>query len=656
MDMYSGNEVTARMKELARELNNASRAYYQEAREVMSNKEYDALYDELVRLEKESGIVLAGSPTQKVGYEVVSALPKLRHAKPMMSLDKTKDPDALLEWLGDNDALLSWKLDGLTVVLTYEGGELKQAATRGNGEIGEEITANARTFRNLPLRIPFAGHLVVRGEAILSYEQFERVNRELEADAQYKNPRNLCSGSVRQLNSAVTAERGVDVIVYALVEIDGEGLDFGDSREKQWQFVKRQGFTLVDYERINKTNLKAELKRFSERVESFPYPVDGLVLALDSLSLGEELGNTAKFPRHSIAFKWQDETAETRLLYIEWSPSRTGAINPVAVFEPVELEGTTVQRASVHNVSVLEELKLGSGDKVRVYKANMIIPQISENLTPGELDPIPERCPRCGGETAVIMKESAKVLYCTNPACPAKTLRSLEHFVSRPAMNIEGLSEMTLQRFMDEGWLENFVDLYRLGEHKQEIAELDGFGEKSAEKILAAIDASRNTKLSRLLAAIGIPGVGPAGAKALEAAFQADLEKLTAASPEEIAAVEGFGSILADQVHDYFRNEENRRLLDLLLKELTLEKEDVGEQKLSGLTFVITGSLNRFENRDLLKEELEKRGAKVAGSVSAITSYLINNDINSGSSKNKKARELGIEIIDEETMIARFLQ
>ena len=643
-----------RMKELVQLLGEASRAYYQGTGELMSNFEYDRLYDELETLEKKTGLILSNSPTHKIGYEVVSSLPKIRHKEPMKSLDKTKDPQELLAWLGSHEALLSWKLDGLTVVLTYEGGRLVQAATRGNGEIGEEITANARTFKNLPLEIPCKGSLVIRGEAVISYKDFERINRDSDADAQYKNPRNLCSGSVRQLNSAVTAERGVRFLAYTL--ITDESIDFRDSLEEQWNFLKEQGFDVVEYRRVNAGNLLACLEEFSHKVKEFTYPVDGLVLALDSLSYAKSLGSTAKFPRHSLAFKWQDETEETTLREILWSTSRTGAINPVAVFDPVQLEGTTVQRASLHNVSMMEELELGIGDRIQVYKANMIIPQIAENLTRSGGAPLPAHCPRCGGETRVDEHENTRVLFCTNPNCPAKLLKSLVHFTSRQAMNIEGLSEMTLQRLIDREWISSFADLYRLPLHREELAAMDGFGEKSCENLLAAIEASRKPPLWRMLSGLGIPGVGAAGAKVLARQFREKLSALMEADEETIAETEGFGSVLAQEVAGYFRSPQTAEMLRDLLQYVTpQEKDGTAEGSLSGLTFVITGSLQHFENRDELKEKIEELGGKVAGSVSRNTSYLINNDTASTSSKNKKAKELGVPIISEEELMDRFL-
>ena len=641
-----------RMQELVQLLNKAAYAYYQSDQEIMSNFEYDALYDELQHLEKESGIILSGSPTQRVGYEVVSSLPKVVHASPMKSLDKTKDAQALAAWLGNNEGILSWKLDGLTVVLTYENGVLSQAATRGNGEVGEDITPNAKVFRNVPLKIPYQGHLVVRGEALISYPDFERINQGLEEGQQYKNPRNLCSGSVRQLDSSITAQRGVYFVAYTVVESELTVIDFSDSKQQQMSFLQQQGFQIVEHEIVTGEQIPKAVLRFAHKIEGLIFPVDGLVVTLDSISLSENLGSTAKFPRDSMAFKWQDEQAKTRLLEIEWSPSRTGLINPVAIFEPVELEGTTVQRASLHNVSILRELQLGLGDEITVYKANMIIPQVAENLTRSDSAVIPCSCPRCGGETKVVSRDDVQVLMCMNPSCPAKLLKALEHFVSRQAMNIEGLSEATLERMADQGWLESFADLYRLKEHRDEICKLEGFGEKSCEKLILSIEESRQQPLFRLLSGLGIPGIGSAGAKLLAKSFGEDIHKLMEADAERLAQIDGIGLVLAEGIVRFFAQNENRRMIEDLLQYIHIaEVDSQEEQSLSGKTFVITGSLIHFENRDALKEILEAKGAKVAGSVSKKTSYLVNNDVESSSSKNKKAKELGIPIINEETLM-----
>lgn len=647
-----------RMKELVDILNEAARAYYSEEKEIMSNLEYDRLYDELVALEKETGIILAGSPTQKVGYEIVSELPKVRHSVPMKSLDKTKDLGQLQSFLEDEIGMLSWKLDGLTVVLTYEGGELAQAATRGNGEVGEVITSNARVFEGVPIRIPFEGHLVVRGEALISYENFRKINEQLPPNEQYKNPRNLCSGSVRQLDSRIAKERHVHVMVYTFIEADVSMDQFGDSKEQELLWLKSLGFDPVPYQMVTKETLPQAEKAFTDIVREYAYPVDGLVLTIDSIERSAALGSTAKFPRDSMAFKWQDEQAPTKLLEVEWSPSRTGLINPVAIFEPVELEGTTVKRASIHNVSIIRELKLGIGDTITVYKANMIIPQIAENLTKSDTLEIPEFCPRCGGKTEILTREDVQVLVCANPSCPAKSLKALEHFVSRNGMNIEGISEAIIERLSEQDILNCFGDLYRLKDHRDVIEQMEGFGVKSCDKLLDAVERSRHTELFRLLAAVGIPGIGTAAARLLADAVDQDLQKLREADEEFLSSIDGIGPVMAGDIFRFFRQQENAEMIDDLVQYLEFarpadETEEEGSGKsLKGMTFVITGSLEHFENRDTLKDLLIAKGAKVAGSVSKNTTYLVNNDITSTSSKNKKAKELGIPIITEDELIA----
>lgn len=640
-----------RMKELTAKLREAAYQYYQQDTEILSNYEYDALYDELVELEKELGTVLSGSPTQSVGYEVRSALPKVTHERPMLSLDKTKSREALADWLGDQKGLLSWKMDGLTVVLQYENGELVQAVTRGNGEIGEEITANARAFRNVPLRIPYSGSLSLRGEAVMSYDSFESINETLEAGEQYKNPRNLCSGTVRQLDSRITAQRGVYFMAFGLVK-DGGDVEYEDSKLEQLEFLKHQGFTVVETQVVTGNAVERAVENFEQRIQEQAFPSDGLVLTFDSLSYSASLGRTAKFPRDSIAFKWEDETAVTHLLAVEWNTSRTGLINPIAIFEPVELEGTTVQRASLHNVSILEELRLGIGDEITVYKANMIIPQIAENRTGSGTYSIPSVCPRCGGEARVIQNNDTRVLMCTNPSCPAKLVKAFTHFVSRDAMNVEGLSEATLERLIELGILQRFGDLYRLGEHQDAIQSLDGFGERSVAKLLQSIERSRETQLYRLLYALGILGVGVAGAKLLCRYFDEDLEKLRSSSEEEVAGVDGFGEITAHSVVSYFATASNEQMLDDLLPFLSFQKEEpASEQSLYGLQFVITGSLTHFANRKELQALIERHGGRMATSVSSKTQYLITNNVQSTSAKNKKARELGIPILTEEEFL-----
>ena len=642
-----------RMEQLIQTLRAAARAYYQESRELMSNYEYDALYDELEQLEKKTGIVLAGSPTQRVGYEVVSELPKEEHPAPMLSLDKTKDVAVLQSWLGVQPAILSWKLDGLTVVLTYESGHLAKAVTRGNGLVGEVVTANARTFVNVPSTIPYTGRLVLRGEAIIRYSDFERMNEEItDLDARYKNPRNLCAGSVRQLNSQVTAERSVRFYAFALVEADG--IDFENSRLRQYDWLAEQGFDVVPHREVTAQTLPDEVQWFADAIADFDLPSDGLVLLMTDIAYGESLGRTAKFPRNSIAFKWADEQAETHLQYVEWSASRTGLINPVAVFDPVELEGTTVSRASVHNVSIVESLELGEGDTLMVYKANMIIPQISENLTRSGTLKIPDICPVCGGATEIRQSADVRVLYCTNPECQAKKIKSFTLFVSRDAMNIDGLSEMTLEKFIAAGFIHSFADLFRLETHKEAIVSMEGFGDKSYERLIQSTETARQTTLPRLLYALGIPGIGVANARMLVKAFDQDLDRIRHASVEELCEVEGIGSVLAEGIAAYFSDGEKMVQLDDLLQQVTIEKEAGSntEQVFAGQTFVITGSLTQFENRSQLKAFLEERGGKVTGSVTKNTTCLINNDVNSSSSKNKKAKELGIPIRPEAEIVA----
>ena len=646
-------QALERMKELTALLNEASRAYYAEDREIMSNFEYDRLYDELTALEQETGTVLAGSPTLHVGYEAVDSLPKETHERPMLSLDKTKDREALRSFIGANRTLLSWKMDGLTIVLTYRGGGLEKAVTRGNGVIGEVVTANARTFIGLPLRIPFTGELVLRGEAVIGYSDFEQINSTIEdADARYKNPRNLCSGSVRQLNSAVTAERRVQFFAFSLVRADG--VDFGNSRERQFLWLQQQGFRTVEYRVVTGETLDGAMDYFSEQVARNDFPSDGLVALYDDIAYGVSLGTTAKFPRDSIAFKWADELRSTRLTEVEWSPSRTGLLNPVAIFEPVELEGTTVSRASVHNVSIVKELQLGIGDEIMVYKANMIIPQIAENLTKSGTLQIPASCPVCGGPTAIRSEQEAETLVCTNPDCPAKAMKSYTLFVSRDAMNIDGMSEATLEKLMAHGMIHSYADLFRLDRFEEQIKSLDGFGQKSYDKLNTAVQNARKTTLSRFLYGLGIPGIGIATARQICRALGEDLETLRSADAEKLSSVEGIGAVLGAAWEKWWNDPVHAGTVDEILPYLEFEKEyaKAGARRLAGKTFVITGSVTHFANRKELQALIEQEGGHAAGSVSAKTDYLINNDVNSGSSKNRKARELGIPILSEEDFLA----
>ena len=656
----ANEENIARIRELTELLSRAARAYYAEDREIMSNLEYDRLYDELVALERETGVVLAGSPTVNVGYEAVDSLPKETHASPMLSLDKTKSREELRDWLNGHAGLLSWKLDGLTVVLTYQGGVLQKAVTRGNGEVGEVITGNAKTFTNLPARIPFQGSLVLRGEAIITYSDFETINAKIpEEGEKYKNPRNLCSGSVRQLDSRITADRKVQFHAFSLVEAveaDGAQRDFENSRLAEFAFLKNQGFDVVEHYLVTEDTILDRISFFEKKIESMDIPSDGLVLTYEDIAYGKSLGRTAKFPRHSIAFKWADELRETTLKEIEWSPSRTGLINPVAIFEPVELEGTTVSRASVHNVSVVRSLKLGIGDKITVYKANMIIPQIAENLTQSGNLEIPSCCPVCGALTQIRQTGEAQVLYCTNEKCPAKQIGSFVLFVSRDAMNVDGLSEATLEKLVDLGFIKEFSDLFHLDAHREAIAGLEGFGEKSCQNLLDSIDKARNTTLPRVIYSLGIANIGLANAKLLCKHFDHDLEKLMNARAEEVSAIEGIGDVIANSFVEYMADEENRAKLLRLMEELSIEapKENLMPQSLEGKSFVVTGSLVHYASRNDLKDEIEARGGKVTGSVTNKTECLINNDVTSNSTKNKKAKELGVQILSEDEFLAKY--
>ena len=646
-----GQSKNERMKELVSLLNKASRAYYQEAQEIMSNYEYDRLYDELKELEDELGITLSNSPTVNVGYEVVSELPKERHESPMLSLDKTKEVEELKNFVGDQKVLMSWKMDGLTVVLTYRDGKLYKAVTRGNGEVGEVITNNAKVFKNVPVQIAYQGELILRGEAVIGYKDFEKINQEIEdVDARYKNPRNLCSGSVRQLNNQITAKR--NVMFYAFTLVQADGVDFQNSRACQMEWLKSQGFTTVEYYMVTRDTVEDEVAKFSSKISENDFPSDGLVLTYDDIAYGRSLGRTAKFPRDSFAFKWQDEIRETVLREIEWSPSRTGLINPVAIFDPVELEGTTVSRASVHNISIMEELELGIGDRIEVYKANMIIPQIAENLTRSGVKDIPCTCPVCQGETKIRQVGNAKALYCMNPECQAKHVKSVALFVSRDALNIEGLSEATLEKFISRGYIHTFADIFHLDQYKEEIQKMEGFGEKSYKKLTESIEKARTTTLPRVIYSLGIAGIGLANAKVICRELKYDVESLLKVSEEELNEIQGVGEVLAKAFVGYFADAKHVENFRRLLNELTIPEETVTKQQIfEGVNFVITGSVKHFANRGEVKELIESLGGKVTGSVTSKTNYLINNDVTSTSSKNKKANELGIPIISEETFL-----
>ena len=641
-----------RMQELVELLNKASKAYYQDAAEIMSNFEYDKLYDELLALEQELGITMANSPTFNVGYEVLSELPKERHEKPMLSLDKTKEVSRLKEFLGQQKAFLSWKLDGLTIVLTYRNGKLEKAVTRGNGEIGEVITNNAKTFKNLPLKIAYQGELILRGEAIISYSDFEKINAEIEdVEAKYKNPRNLCSGSVRQLNNEITAKRNVKFFAFSLVK--AEDVDFENSRINQLKWLKEQGFEVVEGYEVTADIIEEKVAYFAEQISKNDFPSDGLVLVYDDIAYGQSLGMTSKFPRDSFAFKWADEIRETRLLEIEWSASRTGLLNPVAIFEPVELEGTTVSRASVHNLSIMEELELGIGDKIEVYKANMIIPQIASNLTRSGVKNIPQECPVCHGKTEIRQVSDTKALYCTNEDCGAKHLKAFALFVSRDALNVEGLSEATLEKFIAKGFINSYSDMFHLERYADEIQSMEGFGEKSYVNLQKSVEKARVTTLPKLIYGLGIANIGLANAKVICKEFHYDIEKMIHLTEDDLNAISGIGPVIAKAYVEYFANEKHVEELRRLLAELEIPQEEINTeaQIFENMTFVITRSVEHFGNRNEVKDVIESKGGKVTGSVTAKTNYLINNDVNSTSSKNKKAKELGIPIITEEEFL-----
>jgi DNA ligase (NAD+) len=622
-----------------------------DAVEIMPNIEYDKLYDELLELEKETNVVLSNSPTQNVGYEIAGELPKKAHESPMLSLDKTKSVEDLREWLGDNKALLSWKMDGLTIVLTYRDGELAEAVTRGNGTIGEVITNNAKNFQNIPLKIEFKGELILRGEAIIKYSDFRKINDAIEdAAAKYKNPRNLCSGSVRQLNPAITKSRMVYCNIFNVVKADG--IDFENSKAKQFEWVKNEGFDVVEYKFTDSKSIADDIAEFESKIESNDIPSDGLVLLLDDIALGERLGSTSKFPRNAMAFKWSDERQVTKLKYIEWSPSRTGLINPVAVFEPVELEGTTVSRASLHNVSIFEDLMLGVGDEISVYKANMIIPQVYENLTKSNTEKVPDTCPACGSHATIKQDNESKVLLCTNPDCQIKHIKQYALMASRDALNIDGLSESTLEKFLSKGFIKNDSDIFKLDRYKDEIVNMEGFGKRSYEKLMAALEEAKHTNVARFLYSLGINGIGSANAKMIAKYFDNDIDKIITAGKDELLEIEGIGEVLANSIVDFFKDSKNIENVKSLREVLIFEAEEsAGSDSFAGKVFVITGSLEHFTNRNELKELIEKNGGKVSGSVSSKTNFLINNDTASNSSKNKKAKELGVEIISEEDFL-----
>ena len=639
-----------RMKELIEILNNASRLYYQYSTPIMTDFEYDKLYDELEKLEKETNTVLSNSPTQNVEPEAIDSLVKVEHPAPMLSLSKTKSISELASFLENQEGLLSWKLDGLTIVLTYKDGKLSSGVTRGNGIIGEVITENVKKFKNIPLTIPYKGTLVVRGEAVIKYSDFNKMNEELDDDSsQYKNPRNLCSGSVRQLDSKVTAKRNVNCIIFALIESEKKF----KLKSEEFEWLKSLGFDVVEYHKVTSNNIEEQVLYFKNEINEYDIPSDGLVLLYNDIEYGKQLGTTAKYPKNAIAFKWQDETAETKLIDVDWLVSRTGLINPVAVFEPVELEGTIVSRASLHNVSILQGLSLGIGDTILVYKANMIIPQIADNLTQSNSLAIPNKCPVCNHEARIISSNDVKYLYCMNDFCPAKLVKRLSQFTSRNAMNIEGLSDAIINKLADEGLIKTYADIYNLKRYKNDIISFEGFGEKSYDNLINSIEKSRNVKLANFIFALGIPDIGLSRAKLICKNYSNDINKIRNLTFEELSKIDGIGEIIAKGWIDTFNNDDFIKELELLLKEVNFTDTSIdNNQPLKDLTFVITGSVNNFTNRDELVEYIESYGGKVVKAISNNVNYLINNDITSTSTKNTKAKELGIKIISENDLMS----
>lgn len=647
--MQMEDKIT-RMKELINILNKASELYYQKNTIMMTDYEYDHLYDELVELEKETNMTLSNSPTINIEPEISSSLKQVEHPSPMLSLAKTKKVSELENFLGDKEGLLSWKLDGLTIVLTYEDGKLISGVTRGTGIIGELVTENVKQFKNVPLTIPYKGRLVLRGEAIIKYSDFNRMNEELgDGSSQYKNPRNLCSGSVRQLDSSITAKRCVNCIIFALIE---SSTNISNLKSECFDWLKNQGFEVVEHYKVTKNTVKEQVLMFKEKVKEYDIPSDGLVITYDDIAYGNSLGTTAKFPKHSLAFKWKDETVATTLRKVDWLVSRTGLINPVAVFDPVELEGTIVSRASVHNVSILEGLKLGIGDTIMVYKANMIIPQIASNSTQSGNLEIPDRCPVCGSKASIISNSDVKYLYCMNDFCKAKLIKRLSLFVSRNAMNIDGISDMILNKLITEKIVNNYKDLYHLDRYKDKIIAFDGFGEKSYSNMINSIEKSRHVKLANFIYALGIPDIGFSRAKLICNHFNNDFNKISNLTYEELSNIPGVGDVIAKEWIDTFSNPDFIEELKELKEEIDIPKASTNSNKdLDGLTFVITGSLNKFTNRDTMIEFIEEHGGKVVTSISSKVNYLINNDITSTSTKNNKAKELGINIIDEDKFL-----
>lgn len=648
-----------RIKELVDILHKASTAYYRDDNPIMSDKQYDDLYDELESLEKETGTIYSNSPTQNVGSEVVSELDKVKHTHPMLSLEKTKSVDDLIKVYNNKNSILSLKMDGLTICLTYDNGVLTKAETRGDGHVGELVTHNAKVFDNIPLTINIKEHYEIEGEAIITYDDFEKINQPLPPDKKYKNPRNLAAGSVRQLDSNIASQRHLKFIAW---KVPGEDYSMISGFNK----AKSLGFTIVPYvylwsDQINKLDdedlrdiFEQQIQELKNVANTLGYPIDGLVLTYDDIQYGKSLGMTGHHPKHSIAYKFYEDEEVSRLRNVEWSMGKTGQLTPVAIFDSVEIEGTTVNRASLHNVSIFKELHLGIGDEITVYKANAIIPQIRENLTKSGTIEAPSLCPVCGFPTEIQKDNDSEVLICTNPCCKTKLIKRLTHFVSRKGMDIDGLSEETLTKFVEWGWIKDLCDVYNLTPHYPELERMSGFGARSVKKMQDAIENSKSVELDHFIAALSIPGVGTSQAKELAKKFKTwEAFENAGCGSFDFSKLDNFGEVANKKIHNWFDIIYQEDHIPQLVRNLQFINPNTEEDnRLSGMTFVITGSLTHFANRDELKKELESHGAKVVGTISNKTSYLINNDINSTSSKNLKAIKLGIPIITENDLVS----
>ena len=665
-------EKVKRIHELVKQLNEYRDAYYNRAESLVVDSEYDRLFDELKALETDTGVVLMNSPTSTVGYDVKSKLEKVSHDIPLLSLDKTKDVDELVKFMGNHKCLLMYKYDGLTVELIYNNGKLIQASTRGDGYTGEDITHNAKTFKNIPLTIPYNGFLRVVGEAIIYKHDFQKINDNLPAgEKPYANARNLAAGSVRQLDSAVCYTRNIHFMLWDVLE----GLDdlptlddlfpASDSRMTKFFACERLGFELPYACRFEQESsafiIQDAIEHMRDQAIEKGIPIDGMVMKYDSISYSKQKGGTSHHNNDGIAFKFEDETAETVLREIEWSMGRTGQLTPVAIFDPIELDGTIVTRASVHNLSYIKDYDLNIGDKLKVYKANMIIPQILENISATERGTkhgvqYPDACPVCGGSIRVEQVNDTESVYCDNPKCNGKKLGKFSHYVSKPAMNIDGLSEATLEKFINSGWLTDFTDLYHLNRYDKEIMRMEGFGKRSYDKLMTAIEASKSTTLARLLISLGIPYIGKTASKAISNYCAGDPYKFIELINDDFnwMQLEDFGEVMSASLKDWFSDDDNFKLYHCIVGHLNIQIEKaittpVADNPFIGKTVVATGSLQNF-TRDGIGKKLKELGAKVGSSVSKKTDYVIAGE--KAGSKLTKAKELGVPVLTETEFMA----